>query len=82
MMKKINMKKKLQGKVVRNKCKKTLVVEVGRKLQHGVYEKFVRAHRRYHVHDECSLARVGDTVTIVESRPRSKLKRWDLVSIG
>jgi small subunit ribosomal protein S17 len=75
-------KRKLQGKVVSNSCDKTLVVLVERKIQHGVYEKFIKKKHKYHVHDGLSKGKLGDSVTIIESRPFSKLKRWELFAIN
>jgi small subunit ribosomal protein S17 len=71
----------LQGVVVSDKMQKTVVVRVTRQVQHGKYGKFVRDSKRYHVHDERSECGVGDVVTIVETRPLSRHKRWQLRSI-
>jgi small subunit ribosomal protein S17 len=48
---------------------------------HPKYNKFVTTSKKYHVHDEKEQASVGQTVTIIESKPYSALKRWELVSI-
>lgn len=74
-------KRTLTGEVVSDKTAKTLVVKVERKTMHPKYNKFVTTSKKYHAHDEKELASVGNIVTIVESRPHSKLKRWELVSI-
>ena len=74
-------KRELTGEVVSDKTTKTIVVRVERKTMHPKYNKFVTNSKKYHVHDEKEEASVGNLVTIIESRPFSKLKRWQLVSI-
>lgn len=74
-------KRTLTGEVVSDKASKTLIVRVERRTMHPKYNKFVTTSKKYHAHDEKEQASVGQTVTIVESRPHSKLKRWELVSI-
>jgi len=74
-------KRTVTGEVVSDKTSKTIVVRVERKTMHPKYNKFVTKSKKYHVHDEKEQASVGQTVTIIESRPHSKLKRWELVSI-
>jgi small subunit ribosomal protein S17 len=74
-------KRTLTGEVVSDKTAKTIVVKVERKTMHPKYNKFVTKSKKYHVHDEKEQASVGQTVTIIESKPYSKLKRWELVSI-
>ena len=54
------------------------VVDVVRRYKH-LYEKFVNASKKYHAHDAKEDAKVGDQVTIIESRPHSKLKNWELL---
>jgi len=75
-------KRTLTGEVVSDKTAKTIVVKVERKTMHPKYNKFVTTSKKYHVHDEKEQASVGQTVTIIESKPYSKLKRWELVSIS
>ena len=75
------MKKKLIGVVTSNKRDKTLRVEIERRYRHPVYGKIVRGRTICHVHDEENTAKEGDTVEIIESRPRSKTKRWELVRV-
>lgn len=72
----------LEGVVVSDKSDKTIVVNVARRFQHKTYKKFVTKTRKYHAHDEENKAKMGDRVTIVESRPYSKNKTWRLVSIS
>ncbi|MGE3609678.1 MAG: 30S ribosomal protein S17 [Bacteriovoracaceae bacterium] len=74
-------KRTLSGEVVSDKTAKTIVVKVERKTMHPKYNKFVTKSKKYHVHDEKEEASVGDVVTIIEAKPFSKLKRWQLVSV-
>ena len=74
-------RKHRQGKVLKNKMNKGIIVWVERKLRHPLYEKVVRIGKKYYVHDEKNEAGVDDIVEIAECRPVSKLKRWRLVSI-
>jgi small subunit ribosomal protein S17 len=74
-------KRTLTGEVVSDKAAKTIVVKVERKTMHPKYNKFVTTSKKYHAHDEKGLGKVGNVVTIVESKPYSALKRWELVSI-
>ncbi|MFL5075979.1 MAG: 30S ribosomal protein S17 [Microvirga sp.] len=75
-------KRQLQGVVVSDKQDKTVVVKVERRFTHPVMKKTVRKTKNYHAHDEDNAAKVGDIVTIEESRPYSKLKTWTLVQGG
>ena len=72
-------KRVLQGVVISDKQDKTVVVKVERRFTHPVLKKTVRRSKNYHAHDETNAAKVGQTVSIVESRPHSKLKTWELV---
>lgn len=74
-------KRKLTGVVVSDKSSKTIVVKVDRKTMHSKYHKFVTQSKKFHAHDENEKANVGDLVTIIESRPRSALKRWELLTV-
>jgi small subunit ribosomal protein S17 len=69
----------LRGTVVSDKGDKTIVVLVERRVMHPVYKKFIRQSKKYHAHDEENRFKVGDVVSIEESRPLSKLKRWTVV---
>lgn len=71
----------LTGEVVSDKMDKTVVVQVIRRYKHPRYKKYVQERLRYKAHDEANEAKVGDKVRIVESRPRSKEKRWDVQAI-
>ena len=73
-------KRVLQGVVVSSKNNKTIVVQVERRYTHPLFKKTVRKSKRYHAHDEANKAQVGQQVEIQECAPRSKLKRWEIVS--
>lgn len=60
---------------------KTIVVAVSRVKMHPIYKKRFVVSKKYYVHDEDSLAKLGDTVRIQECRPLSSLKRWVLVEV-
>jgi small subunit ribosomal protein S17 len=74
-------KKVAVGVVTSDKMQKTRVVEIPRLVKHPKYGKFTRSKTKCYVHDESEEAAMGDTVEIVESRPYSKLKRWELVRV-
>jgi small subunit ribosomal protein S17 len=69
------------GQVVSTKMQKTIVVEVEMRKAHIKYKRIVRTSRKFYAHDEQNTARVGDVVRIRETRPLSKLKRWNLEEI-
>jgi small subunit ribosomal protein S17 len=73
-------KRILQGIVVSNKSDKTVVVSVTRKFMHPIYRKFITKSKKYHAHDEGNIASIGESVSIIESNPISKLKRWKLLN--
>ena len=75
-------KRVMEGVVVSTKQDKTAVVRVERTYMHPLYKKIVRRSKKYHAHDENNVAKEGQTVAIVEGPPRSKLKRWELVTEG
>ena len=72
-------KRILQGVVISDKQEKTLVVKVERRFTHPLLKKTVRRTKNYHAHSEAKTHKVGDTVSIEETRPISKLKRWIVV---
>ena len=72
-------KRILKGKVVSSKGNKTVVVEVKRKFQHPFYGKVISRSKKYHAHDEKNKYKIGDKVRIIESRPISKLKTWEVL---
>jgi small subunit ribosomal protein S17 len=69
------------GQVVSTKMQKTIVVEVEMRKAHPKYKRIVRTSKKFYAHDEQNSARVGDMVRIRETRPLSKLKRWQLEEI-
>lgn len=69
------------GKVVSTKMSKTIVVEVSMRKSHTLYRRVVQKSKKFYAHDENSAAHVGDYVEIEETRPLSKLKRWQLKNI-
>jgi small subunit ribosomal protein S17 len=69
------------GQVVSAKMQKTIVVEVTRRVQHPVYKRIINKRKKFYAHDEQRTAKVGDVVRIVECRPMSKLKRWQLEEV-
>ncbi|MGD2005637.1 MAG: 30S ribosomal protein S17 [Pseudomonadales bacterium] len=71
----------LSGRVVSNKMDKTIVVMIERKVKHPLYGKIIKRSTKVHAHDENNECNIGDTVTVVESRPLSKTKSFNLVSI-
>ena len=64
------------GVVISNKMDKTVVVEVERYVMHPLYQKYMRRRSRFMAHDEKNTCAIGDRVTISETRPLSKRKRW------
>lgn len=71
----------LTGIVVSDKMQKTIVVRIERRVRHGMYGKYVVSSQRYKAHDEGNTAKAGDLVSIIQSRPLSKDKRWALREI-
>ena len=71
----MNNRRRITGVVTSNKMEKTVVVEISRTYRHGLYQKVVSSRKRVMAHDELG-CQIGDHVTIVESRPLSRRKRW------
>lgn len=71
--------RKITGTVTSTKMAKTIVVRVDISMTHPKYKKRYKVSTKFYAHDENETAQEGDTVTIIESRPLSKLKRWTLV---
>ena len=69
-------KRLLSGKVVFSKNNKSIVVEVTRRVKHKLYKKIIKRVKRYHAHDEANVYKIGDNVTIQETKPISKMKSW------
>lgn len=74
-------KKVSVGVVTSEDMNKTRRVEIGRLVKHSRYGKYIRRRTVCHVHDENNESKAGDTVEIVECRPRSKTKRWELTRV-
>jgi small subunit ribosomal protein S17 len=72
-------KRVLQGVVISDKQDKTLVVKVERRFTHPLLKKTVRKSKNYHAHVENKTQKVGDSVSIEETRPISRLKRWIVI---
>lgn len=72
-------KRVLQGVVVSDKMEKTVVVRVDRRVSHPIYKKTIERSKKYKAHDEKGQFKVGDAVSIIESAPISKTKRWQVV---
>lgn len=69
----------LQGVVVSDKMEMTVVVQVERRMSHPIYKKTIQRSKKYKAHDEKSQFKVGDKVSIIESAPISKTKKWRVV---
>ena len=69
------------GRVVSNKMDKTIVVAIEDNVKHPVYGKIIKHTLKIHAHDENNECNIGDKVSVMETRPLSKTKRWRLVSI-
>src|SRR6201996_6053958 len=69
------------GSVVSTKMAKTIVVEVEMRKTHPKYKRVIKSNKKFYAHDEENTARVGDVVRIIECRPLSKLKRWNLKEV-
>jgi small subunit ribosomal protein S17 len=70
-----------QGVVVSDKADKTITVRIDLARRHRRYQKIVRTSQTLHAHDESNDAHIGDTVTVREARPLSRLKRWRLIEV-
>ncbi|MFC7064682.1 30S ribosomal protein S17 [Brucella rhizosphaerae] len=73
-------KRVLQGVVVSDKSDKTVVVKVERRYSHPLLQKTIRQSKKYKAHDENNQFKIGDQVSIEESKPISKDKRWVVLS--
>ena len=72
-------KRILSGVVVSSNSNKTITVDVTRRIKHKLYKKIIRQTKKYHVHDEKNEFNVGDNVSIIESKPISKMKKWKVI---
>ena len=73
-------KKILSGKVIRDKNDKTIIVLVKRRYMHSFFKKVITSSKKYHAHDEGNKFKTGDLVKIIESKPYSKKKRWEVAN--
>ena len=73
------LRKKLVGTVVNNQTDKTALVLVERLTKHRTYNKYVRRRKKYMAHDPQNMCQIGDKVRIIESRPLSRRKRWNVI---
>ncbi len=69
------------GRVVSDKMNKSITVLIERRVKHPIYHKYVKRSTKLHAHDENNECKMGDLVTICETRPISKSKSWSLVKI-
>lgn len=76
-----NARKVLVGKVVSDKMDKTVVIAVETYKKHNLYHKRIKSTKKFKAHDEENVAKIGDTVKVMETRPLSKDKRWRLVEV-
>jgi small subunit ribosomal protein S17 len=74
-------KAEVQGMVVSDKMQKSIIVSTERRVQHGVYTKTQKRTSTFVAHDEKNEAKIGDTVSIAESRPLSRRKRWVVTQV-
>ena len=72
-------KKILSGVVISDKPNKTITVLVERKYQHPVLKKVIKSKKKYNVHDEENKYKNGDKVSIIESKPYSKTKKFEVL---
>jgi small subunit ribosomal protein S17 len=76
-----NLRKSRTGTVVSNKMEKSITIAVERKMRHPKYGKFIKKTSKFMAHDENNDCQIGDVVTIMETRPLSKNKKWRLVEV-
>ncbi len=81
MAEKTTSRRELTGRVVSTKMDKTISVEVTRRVKHRVYKKYINRRSVFKAHDENNTCEMGQTVTIRESRPISRMKRWVVIGI-
>ena len=74
-----NLRKEKTGVVTSDKMEKTITVTIERRVKHPIYGKFVKTTKKFKAHDENNEYKTGDKVTIEESRPMSREKRWKII---
>ena len=72
-------KKILNGKVIKNQNNKTITVLIKRKYLHPYFGKVISSSKKYYVHDENNAYKIGDDVKIIESKPFSRTKKWEVI---
>jgi small subunit ribosomal protein S17 len=72
-------KRVLQGVVVSDKADKTITVKVERRIPHKLYKKIITKTKKYSAHDEHNKCKIGDIVSIQETKPISKSKTWIVI---
>jgi len=77
----MSVKSQVTGTVVSDKMEKTVVVAVERQVRHSVYGKIQRKTSTFMAHNADNAAKMGDTVSIAESRPLSRRKRWVVTGV-
>ena len=75
------MMKERVGIVLSDKAAKTRVVQTERFVRHPLYKKILKVRKKFYAHDETNLSKVGDAVRIRETRPLSRLKRWQVIEV-
>ena len=73
-------KKILKGKVIKDKNNKPVTVLVKRRYTHPFFDKVISSSKKYHAHDEKNKFKIGDDVKIIESKPFSKTKKWEVIN--
>lgn len=73
-------KKILSGEVIKDQNDKTITVLVKRKYSHPLFDKVITSKKKYHAHDENNKFKIGDVVKIIESKPFSKMKKWEVIN--
>ena len=81
MKEKASSRKKRTGVVISNRMEKTVLVLVDRLKKHKKYKKYLKSQKKYMAHDPENKCRIGDNVQIVETKPLSKRKRWQILEI-
>jgi small subunit ribosomal protein S17 len=76
-----SLRKTRVGEVISDKMDKTIVVKTITRVPHPIFGKIIKQVKKFHVHDEKNEAKIGDRVSIMETRPLSRLKRWRLVEV-
>ena len=72
-------KRILSGTICKATNKKTVVVEVERTFKHPIYKKYIKRSKKYHAHDEKNKFKEGEKVSIIECKPYSKKKTWQVM---